>query len=90
MSLTVRLTPQAERLLNAMAKRRQLTRSDVVREALAHYESLDGDEAASGRPYDAWVDVIGLIDLGVRDFERTTGEQFTALLRRRTRAQRAR
>jgi hypothetical protein len=26
----------------------------------------------------------------VRDFERTTGEQFTALLRRRTRARRAR
>ena len=85
-----RLTPRDERILNGLAKRRRLSRSDVVREALARYESLGSDEDGGGRPYDAWVDVIGLIDLGVRDFERTTGEQFTALLRRRRGARRTR
>jgi Arc/MetJ-type ribon-helix-helix transcriptional regulator len=90
MALTVRLTPRAERILNALAKRRRLSRSDVVREALARYEMSDGTEAAGSRPYDAWLDVIGVVNLGVRDSERTTGEQFTSLLRRQTRARRAR
>ena len=33
------------------------------------------------RPYDVWLDVIGVIRTGARDRERTTGEQFTALVR---------
>jgi hypothetical protein len=90
MSLTVRLTPRVERVLNALAKRRQLSRSDVVREALARYETWDADENAGGRPYEAWLDVIGVVNLSVRDAERTTGEQLTAMLRRQTRARRTR
>ena len=90
MALTVRLTPRAERLLNAQAKRRQLSRSDVVREALARYETWDEDENAGSRPYEAWLDAIGVVNLGVRDSERTTGEQLTAMLRQQTRARRAR
>jgi hypothetical protein len=90
MSLTVRLTPQAERTLNALARRRQLSRSDVIREALARYDTWDADENVGGRPYEAWLDVIGVIDLGVRDVERTTGEQLSAMLRRQAHARRAR
>jgi predicted transcriptional regulator len=90
MSLTVRLTPRAERMLNSLAKRRQLSRSDVVREALARYETRDAGEDAGARPYDAWLDVIGVVKLGARDSRRTTGEQLTAMLRRQTRARRAR
>ncbi|MGE0444642.1 MAG: ribbon-helix-helix protein, CopG family [Vicinamibacterales bacterium] len=81
MALTVRLGSRAERALNAAARRRGVTRSDIVREALEQY----GTGEAAGqpdRPYDAWVDVIGVVDLGVRDPARTTGEQFAALLRR--------
>lgn len=90
MALTVRLSPKSERILNALAKRRRLSRSDVVREALARYEADEGGTAAGSRPYDAWLDVIGVIKLGVRDSAMTTGEQFAAIVRQRAHARRAR
>jgi Ribbon-helix-helix protein, copG family len=89
MPLTVRLNPQTERALNALAKRRRLSRSDVVREAIEQY-SAAGDGNASGRPYDDWLDVIGVVSLGVRDVGRTTGEQFAAIVTGRTGARRTR
>ena len=82
MALTVRLSPKNEQALNALAKRRQLSRSDVVREAIARYEASDGGDETGQRPYDAWLDVIGIVRLGAREPDRTTGEQFTALVRR--------
>jgi len=36
-ALTVRLSPKTERALNALVKRQRQSRSDIVREALAHY-----------------------------------------------------
>lgn len=90
MALTVRLSPQTERALNALAKRRRLSRSDVVREALTRYAAEEDSGKAIGRPHDAWLDVIGVVSLGVRDPARTTGEQFTAIVRQRARARRAR
>lgn len=90
MPLTVRLGPKSERTLNALARRRRLSRSAIVREALEHYEATEGRSADHGRPYQSWFDVIGVIDLGVRDPSRTTGDQLTAILRERPRARRAR
>ena len=89
MALTVRLGPKTERALNALAKRKRLSRSDVVREALVRYGAEEGVEAGQD-VYAAWLDVIGVVNLGVRDPARTTGEQFTALLRGRSRARRTR
>ena len=89
MSLTVRLSPKTEKTLNALAKRRRQSRSDVVREALAHFETTSGD-AGNRRPYDAWLDVIGVVNCGVRDPRRTTGEQFGEMVREKARARRAR
>ena len=65
MPLTVRLSPKSERALNALAKRRRLSRSDVVRDALTRYEADDGSGKPGSRPYDAWLDVIGAVSLGV-------------------------
>jgi Arc/MetJ-type ribon-helix-helix transcriptional regulator len=91
MPLTVRLSPKAERALNALARRRRMSRSDVVRDALARYETSDaGDETRGRRPYDAWIDVVGVVKLGVRQPGLTTGEQFTALVRKQARARRTR
>lgn len=90
MPLTVRLSPRTERTLNALAKRRGTSRSDVVREAIAHYGAA---ETATNEPesaYAGWEDVLGVVDLGVRDPARTTGEQFAAKLREQTRARRPR
>jgi Arc/MetJ-type ribon-helix-helix transcriptional regulator len=89
-ALTVRLSPKDERTLNALAKRRRLSRSEIVRDAIVQYdEDRRGDEVRE-RPYDAWVDVIGVVSLGVRRPDRTTGEQFLASLQARARARRAR
>ena len=90
MALTVRLSPKTERALNALAKRRRLSRSDVVRDALMRYDADEGRKKTADRPFDAWLDVIGVVRLGVRDRARTTGEQLTSILRRQARARRAR
>jgi hypothetical protein len=90
MPLTVQLNARTERAVNALARRRHQTRSDVVRDALEHYMAANGDAAGRGRPYDAWLDVIGVVSTGARDQGRTTGEQFTAIVREKARARRAR
>ena len=53
-------------------------------------KTTNGGDPSRGRPYDAWLDVIGVISTGARDRERTTGEQFTAIVRAKARARRAR
>ena len=90
MALTVRLGPKAERALNALAKRQGQSRSHVVREALEQYEATAASKAGPQRPYDAWLDVIGVISVGARHGGQTTGEQLTNILRERARARRAR
>lgn len=89
MALTVRLGPKTERALNALAKRKRLSRSDVVREALIRYGAEEGVDTGTD-VYAAWLDVVGVVDLGVRDTARTTGEQFTSILKKRSRARRTR
>ena len=89
MALTVRLNPKTERTLSTLARRERLSRSDVVREALARY-AAGHDEVRGAHPYDGWVDVIGVVSLGAREAGQTTGEQFGAILRTRGRARRAR
>jgi hypothetical protein len=88
MALNVRLHPQTERALNALARRHRLSRSEVVREAIAHYAAAQPGEDAS-QPYQAWVDVIGIVNVGARDPRRTTGEQFADIVGRK-RARRSR
>lgn len=90
MALTVRLDPKAERALNALAKRRQVSRSDIVREALALYEGEAGGSGAGSKPYDDWLDVLGIVNLGTRNPGQTTGEQLTALLQEKVHKRRAR
>jgi hypothetical protein len=79
MALNVRLKPLTLRTLDALARQKGLSRSDVVREAIAHY-GLAENAAASGHPFEAWADVIGTVALGARDATRTTGEQFAAIV----------
>jgi len=90
MPMTVRLSARTERAVNALARRRRQTRSDVVRDALDHYTAINGAAAAGrGRPYHAWLDVIGVVSSGAGDRSRTTGELFTAIVREKARARRA-
>jgi hypothetical protein len=95
MPMTVRLSARTERAVNALAHRRRQTRSDVVRDALEHYTAANGSDTGRGHPYDAWLDVIGVVGRGaVRPATRsgtlTTGERFTAMVREKAHARRAR
>jgi hypothetical protein len=104
MAMNVRLSASTERAVNALARRRRQTRSDVVRDALEHYTATNGGDASRGRPYDAWLDVIGVVSspgnsagkatvevrTAVRDRRKTTGERFTAIVREKARARRPR
>jgi Arc/MetJ-type ribon-helix-helix transcriptional regulator len=91
MALTVRLTPKTERTLNALARHRRQTRSDVVREAIEHYASaMTEDDPREQRPFDRWADVIGTVRTGGRNPEKTTGELFTELVVSKARARRSR
>ena len=90
MALTVRLPPKTERALNGLARRRRQTRSDVVREAIEQYAASDVSESNRSRPFDAWADVIGIVDLSERPKGQTTGERFTEIVRQKARARRPR
>ena len=76
--------------MNGLARRRQQTRSDVVREAIEQYAASDVSESNRSRPLDAWSDVIGIVDLGERQTGQTTGERFTEMVRQKARARRPR
>lgn len=102
--MNVRLSASTERAVNALARRRRQTRSDVVRDALEHYTATSGGDASGGRPYDAWLDVIGVVSAGksgvgkvsveartsTRNRTRTTGEKFTTIVGEKARARRSR
>jgi ribbon-helix-helix CopG family protein len=90
MALTVRLNPKTERLLNALAKRRRQTKSDVVREAIEAYAAADEKQSTEPTPYEQWADVIGAVRVGGRDPSKTTGELFTEIVREKARARRSR
>jgi hypothetical protein len=90
MPLTVRLTPRTERALNALARRRRQTRSDVVREAIEHYAALSENDAAEEPPYRQWADVLGIVRTGGRAPDETTGGAFARLVRQKARARRPR
>jgi Arc/MetJ-type ribon-helix-helix transcriptional regulator len=81
MPLNVRLDAKTQRALEALAKRRRQTRSDIVREAITRYATSDAAEASDDSPFSRWADVIGVVRLGARDPDRTTGEQFAEIVR---------
>jgi Arc/MetJ-type ribon-helix-helix transcriptional regulator len=80
MPVNVRLSARTERMLDALAKRRRQTRSDVVREAIEQYAAGHDTDAAGEGPYARWADVIGVVRLGARDPSRTTGDAFAAVV----------
>jgi hypothetical protein len=89
-ALTVRLSPKAERALNALSRRRGQTRSDIVREAIEHYAAGGETEAMSQGPYQQWADIIGVVRTGGLKPGKTTGELFTEVVARKARARRSR
>jgi metal-responsive CopG/Arc/MetJ family transcriptional regulator len=91
MALTVRLTPKTRRALDAVARRRGWTRSDVVREAIEAYAAETPAPKSGESAFDVWADVIGIANLrSDAAATRTTGERFTDMVRAKARTRRAR
>lgn len=86
-TLTVRLDAASEATLRRLARRRGVTKSEVVREALRALVEREGeDRGRQIRPYDAIAHLIGCARGGPPDLSERTGEG----LRRMLHARRAR
>ncbi len=82
MPMTVRLDPDVSARLDRVAARRGTTRSELVREALAHL--IEADESRAGSSfYDDVAHVIGSIDTGGKALSEKAGQKFRELLQER-------
>jgi hypothetical protein len=76
--LTVRVDRRTRQRLSALAKRRRVRESVLVREALETFLA-NGEE----HPYDVWAPSIGMVASGRKDLSEQTGRKFAELLKRR-------
>lgn len=89
MPLSVRLDPATESKVNRLARQRRQSKSSIVREALAAYESA-GDVSVPRTPWDALAPFIGVAHSGGSDRSERTGEGFRALVTKKAGARRSR
>ena len=78
--VTLRLDEETRQRIAHIARRRRVTSSHIIREAIAAY--VEGQEA-KGSPYEAVADLIGVVRGGNPKRSTGTGRQFAALLKRR-------
>jgi hypothetical protein len=78
--LTLRLDEKTRQRIARIARRKQLSKSEVIRRAIAAW--ADCQEPA-GAPYEAMADLIGVVRGGNRKRSKDTGRSFTKLLRGR-------
>ena len=87
MPLSVRLDPKTESAVKRLARRRNQTRSAVVREAIAALERDQAPASLRGcTPWDAIAHLVGAADSGGDRLSEDTGERFRALVRKKARA----
>ena len=84
MPTSVRLDRETEELLERIASAAGRSKSWVVREAVAAY---GGGSAYARRPYEVLAPFIGAGGTGLTAASEGTGKAFTALLRKRARAE---
>jgi predicted DNA-binding protein len=90
MPTSIRLDPQAERLLRRLARARRQTKSEVVRDAIRTLaRELEGSDGPAS-VYDRVAHVIGIADSGGAALSEDTGAKFRALLADRPRVRRTR
>lgn len=79
MPTSVRLDNRTRRLLGRLMRRKNMTQSEVIREAintLARADAKSGDLS----PYEAVEDLIGCVRGGPRNLSQDTGRKFTEML----------
>jgi len=78
--LTLRLDPKTRQRIARLARRQRLSTSEVIRQAIAAW--ADRQEAVTS-PYDAMLDLIGVVRGGNPKRSEQTGRRFATLLKKR-------
>ena len=78
--LTLRLDPKTRQRIARLARRKRLSTSEVIRQAIAAW--ADRQEPVAS-PYEAMMDLIGIVRGGNPKRSEQTGRRFAALLKRR-------
>ena len=78
--LTLRLDPKTRQRLERIARRKQLSKSEVVRQAIDAW--AERQEPVTS-PYETLADLIGVVRGGKSDRSAQTGRRFAALLKNR-------
>jgi len=73
-----------------LARKRQQSKSEVIRDAIGVLAKQEEKGAEKKRPYDLVAHLIGCVDSGGANLSKNTGEQFTRLLREKAHARRSR
>jgi len=82
--ISVRVSERTRREVARLARASRRTESAVVREAIEDYV----ERTPALRPYEAFRDVIGMVEGGPTNLSERTGEKFRALLLARRAARR--
>ena len=88
-TLNVRIDPETVALVERIAHERGLTKSEVVREALATLRE-QRTESTRRTPYELMAHLIGAGDSGGMQLSQRTGEKFARLLQEIKHAKRTR
>ena len=78
--LTLRLDQKTRQRIARLARRKRLSTSEIIRQAIAAW--ADREEPITA-PYDAVADLIGVVRGGDSKRSEQTGRRFRALLERR-------
>jgi hypothetical protein len=78
--LTLRLDPKTRKRIERIARRRQVSVSEVIRLAIAAWVERQEPVAA---PYEAMADLIGVVHGGTSGRSTRTGARFSEILKSR-------
>lgn len=78
--LTLRLDPKTRQRIARLARRKQLSTSEVIRQAIAAWANREEPVAS---PYETMRDLIGVVRGGNPKRSEQTGRRLAALLKRR-------
>jgi hypothetical protein len=85
-TISLRLDGKQERAVRGLARRRQSTVSDIIRDAVANF--VEREEERPLRPYDQIADLIGSVTGLPADLSEGTGDQFAEIVRAKARRRR--
>ena len=78
--LTLRLDPKTRQRIARIARRRQVSISEVIRQAIEAWAEQQEPIAA---PYEVMADLIGVVHGGMRGRSTDTGRRFSEVLKSR-------